>query len=391
MNHDTSKPHSFDSMKILAIEPYYGGSHKAFLDGWLARSSHDWTLLTLPARKWKWRMRHAAVTLAEDVAARIAGGESWDLLFCCDMLNLAEFLGLSPNCVRRLPSAVYFHENQLTYPTRCESERDFHYGFTNMTTALAAYAVWFNSAYHRESFLDALMDVLRRMPDYQPLHAIGRIRDKSVVQPPGIDELPPRNARTPGPLHILWAARWEHDKNPETFFEAIGRLESRRIPFRLSVIGEQFRDAPAVFGAARERFAEHIEHWGYLESRDEYVAALAGADVFVSTANHEFFGISAAEAIAAGAFPVLPDRLAYPELVDRIDSVEPGEFLYSGGADGLSDRLALLAERIDSGGPWRSDPQRGIRAMAELTWRRRAAQLDAALSEVASGFSRACG
>ncbi|MHC4927823.1 MAG: tRNA-queuosine alpha-mannosyltransferase domain-containing protein, partial [Planctomycetota bacterium] len=43
---------------ILVLESYYGGSHKAFLDGWLGRSEHDFTLLSLPPNKWKWRMRH---------------------------------------------------------------------------------------------------------------------------------------------------------------------------------------------------------------------------------------------------------------------------------------------------------------------------------------------
>ncbi|MHC4370623.1 MAG: tRNA-queuosine alpha-mannosyltransferase domain-containing protein [Planctomycetota bacterium] len=51
-------------MKILALEPYYGGSHKAFIDGLSKASRHDWTLLKLPAHKWKWRMRHSAITFA---------------------------------------------------------------------------------------------------------------------------------------------------------------------------------------------------------------------------------------------------------------------------------------------------------------------------------------
>ena len=36
-------------MKILMIEPYYGGSHKAFIDGLSAVSRHEWTVLTLLA------------------------------------------------------------------------------------------------------------------------------------------------------------------------------------------------------------------------------------------------------------------------------------------------------------------------------------------------------
>jgi hypothetical protein len=38
-------------MKILVLEPYYGGSHKTFLDGLQAHMPFDFMLLTLPARK----------------------------------------------------------------------------------------------------------------------------------------------------------------------------------------------------------------------------------------------------------------------------------------------------------------------------------------------------
>ena len=40
-------------LRILALEPYYGGSHGAFLDTWAANSAHEWTLETLAARHWK--------------------------------------------------------------------------------------------------------------------------------------------------------------------------------------------------------------------------------------------------------------------------------------------------------------------------------------------------
>lgn len=140
-------------MRILALEPYYGGSHKAFLDDWSVVSRHDWSVFKLAPYKWKWRMRHSAITFADQIKQCGDKGRERDLIFCSDMLNLAEFLGLAPEAVQKLPAVVYFHENQLTYPVRFESERDYQFAMTNMTTALAAKSVWFNSAFHRDSFL----------------------------------------------------------------------------------------------------------------------------------------------------------------------------------------------------------------------------------------------
>ena len=44
-------------MKITFLEPYYGGSHAYVADILVRKSRHQVTLVTLPARKWKWRMR----------------------------------------------------------------------------------------------------------------------------------------------------------------------------------------------------------------------------------------------------------------------------------------------------------------------------------------------
>ena len=105
-------------MRILALEPFYAGSHRQFLDGWIEHSKHDWTVLGLPGHKWKWRMRHAPITFADQVRKRFSTGERWDAIFCSDMLHLGEFLSLVPVALRQLPTTVYFHENQFTYPSR---------------------------------------------------------------------------------------------------------------------------------------------------------------------------------------------------------------------------------------------------------------------------------
>ena len=187
-------------MNILALESYYGGSHKALLDGLSGRSRHRWTVLTLPAHKWKWRMRHSAITFAEQVRELVEKGQTWDLLFCSDMLNLAEFVGLAPAEVACLPKITYFHENQVTYPVRFSDERDYQYAMTNLTSALCADTVWFNSDFHRDSFLDAMTAFLKSMPDHQPLAEVDNIRAKSAIYPPGIEPVAGHVARTPGPI-----------------------------------------------------------------------------------------------------------------------------------------------------------------------------------------------
>jgi len=359
-------------MQLLALNPYQGGSHAAFLDGWRAHSRHAIVPLTLPAHHWKWRMRHAAETLA---TRAVALDDAFDAVWCTSMLDLAAFRGLAPATLAALPCHLYFHENQLTYPTRDTdgslASRDHHFAVTHATSALAALrsggSVAFNSAFHRDGFVTQLRKLLRKMPGRELVHAADWLEEAAQVRPPGID-VPPRapGGRVPGPLRILWAARWEHDKDPDAFFAALRKLKKRGVDFRVSVRGESFEQVPECFAIARERFAEHIDDWGYAADRADYVATLHRCDVFVSTARHEFFGLAAIEAVAAGCFPVLPHRLAYPGVFG-----EDRRFYYGGTPDTLADRLAQLAAQLEGGSP-APVPE----AVAHHAWPTAAAALD---------------
>ena len=370
-------------MRVLALEPYYGGSHRAFLDGWVQRSCHQWTLFTLPAHQWKWRMRHAALTFVRQFDERVIGGDRWDVMFASDMLDLAAFRGLAVQTQFLPPCVVYFHENQLTYPVRFEEERDAHFTFTNLTTALAATEVWFNSNYHLREFYDTLPAWLARVPDRQPLESTREACAKSTVQYPGVETFSDRTFRRDGPLRIVWAARWEHDKNPELFFEAVEILQGFDIDFRLYVVGEQFRNSPAIFKTARQQFEDHIDHWGYQATRERFEGVLGGADVYVSTALHEFFGIGAVEAIRAGCFPLLPRRLAYPELLELKDDTDMSPYFYDGSARMLAERLRDLANELACGGSCYKSGEVARTSCRRFDWDRRAQELDVALESVA--------
>ncbi|UCG32072.1 MAG: DUF3524 domain-containing protein [Phycisphaerales bacterium] len=364
-------------LRILAIEPYYGGSHQAFLDGWKRASGHEFRVLTMPARKWKWRMRGAAMWCAERLAEAEFGGD-FDLIFTSDMMPVADLRALLPVRLRHLPLVCYFHENQLTYPLSPDDRRDYQYGFTNITSCLAANEVWFNSGYHRNDFLTATNKLLMEMPDCLPTGIARRIEARSRVLHPGVDlsELKGRMSHAAGePPVIVWNHRWEYDKGPETFFRALFSLSEAGMGFRLRVAGERFRTEPAIFDEARRRLTEHVDHFGYYETREAYLEALESADLVVSTAVHEFFGLAVVEAIAAGCFPILPDRLSYPEL---IPPEWHSQVLYRDDSL-LARRLAAALER-----------QPGEEARRELAtharrcdWRQRAEAFDDAAREAA--------
>ncbi len=317
-------------MRLLAVEPYYGGSHRAFLDGWRSHSRHTWDLLTLPAHHWKWRMRLGAVTLAEQARALVSRGQSYDVVVCSSMLDVACWRSLAPVAMAQVPHMLYFHENQWAYPTQRGDARDVHFGLTQLTSALAVVQscrvrttpIWWNSAYNRDTFFAGLADLLSKMPGESPTHALSALQTSSCLHPPGFEvsrATPPRtfDPAAGKPMRLVWAGRWEHDKRPELFFTTVRTLIERGIDVRLSVLGERFNLVPAAFGQARELFASRLVHFGYLPDRSAYEDALCEADVFVSTAAHEFFGIAAVEAAAAGCTCVLPRKLAYPEVFGR--------------------------------------------------------------------------
>lgn len=327
-------------------------------------------------------MRHAAVSAAQWVNQRDDEECRWDLIFCSSMLDVATWRGLlvrpSPPCV------VYFHENQLTYPDPTGGARDLHFGITNWTTSLAADSVWFNSHFHLQNWDEAIRELLGRMPAPSLHDSANGARCKYAVQSPGILPIEPASRPPETPLSIVWAARWEHDKRPDLLLDAVVRLREQGVQFSLSVLGESFGRQPDCMDVLRQNHSEVIAHWGMAEVAD-YRQILKRSDVFLSTADHEFFGVSAVEAMSAGCYPILPNRLSYPELIcDGVVGATLSEHLYD-GQDELVNLLSKVHQRKrHSGSVWLADPLEISRTMRRYHWEMRCAEMDTALEAVAS-------
>jgi len=365
-------------LKFLFLEPFFGGSHKDFAEGLTAHSTHDIDLVTLPARFWKWRTRGAALHFIKNIPP-LCG---YDGLILSDLMSLSDFKCLAgPSCP---PALVYFHENQITYPVAPGESRDVQFGFTDITTALAAHRILFNSHTHFDDFFDALPGFLKQMPEYKPWWVVEAIRNKAAVLYPGCQfsaepaagyEKP---GKSDGPPLIIWNHRWEFDKNPGDFFDALDAVSGRGLDFRLAILGENFQAVPKVFIAARERFGDRILHYGYVDSKEEYHRWLRRGDIVVSTANQENFGISTVEAIRFGCLPLVPRRLVYPEIIP--DRFHP-HCLYRSREE-LVAKLNHLLLNLDSFSALRGEL---ACAMARYAWEHLILRYDGELHALAGG------
>lgn len=308
-------PHSpHHRPRILLLSAYDAGSHQRWRQQLVAsQPEFNWEVLALPPRFFRWRIRGNALTWLQEPALKA----SYDLLIVTSMVDLASLKGFHPR-LARTPSILYMHENQFAYPDSGRQHSSAEPKMVNLYSAIAADQVLFNSAWNRDSFLGEAYRFLDKMPDGLPDGLINRIREKSRVVPVPIDDRlftgrrHTVNAQCP---HLLWNHRWEYDKAPDRLLLMLDALAAAGQDFRLSVVGEQFRNQPEAFDLIHQRHRERIVNWGYLQSRADYDRLLAEADVAITTALHDFQGLSVLEATASGCMALAPDRLAYREYV----------------------------------------------------------------------------
>ncbi len=306
-------------MRVLLLSAYAAQSHRYWQRGLRAMfPDWEWRELELPPRYFSWRVR--GNPLHWSLAERPVLEARYDLLIATSMVDLATLRGLVP-ALARVPSLVYFHENQFDYPQDRQRHNLLEAQMVSLYSALAADRLAFNSAYNRESFLAGLTGLLARLPDFVPDGVVQSLAEKSEVLPVPI--LPPPEPAGEGavgpwparggtsPMRILWSARFEHDKGGDRLLAILRQLEAAGLDYQLALTGPQFRGAPPEFAQMEQEFAHRLVQFGFVESEAEYRAWQRGADVILSTALHEFQGLAVMEAVSLGCVPVVPDRLAY--------------------------------------------------------------------------------
>ena len=326
---------------VLLVEPYLGGSHRAWAEGWRAHSRHDVEIVGHEGRHWRWRMRGGAVSLARAVRAR--EGPSPEVVVASNMLDLASFRGLAD-----LPGAAwvqYLHENQLTYPRQEGEALDSGLAWMQWRGLVAADEIWSNSAFHRDELLDGLDRLLGAVPDHDHRAERAALESRLLVIPPGVDVDACRaGERRPNPRPLVVSnQRWHHDKDVGAVLRSLRRIADAGVGFDVAVVGDHSGGEAERLDPILDELGDRVIARG-LQPRTDYLDLLRRADIVVSAARGENFGIAVVEAIAAGARPVVPDALAYPEVVPESHHAA---CLYGPGE--LGRRLRDTIEAVDAG------------------------------------------
>jgi len=290
---------------IWLLSAYRSDSHASWAD-WLVNTftEFNWHKLELPGRHFRWRIRGNPLSWLHQLPEQIP-----DFILATSMVDLSTLKGLHPR-LANIPCIYYFHENQFAYPVS-KNQVDFvEPKMVQLYGALAANKLLFNSVYNRDSFLQGVEKLLKRFPDEIPDSVVDTLKDKCDVLPVVISPIEKKEAKNK--KLILWNHRWEYDKAPQVFSEALLQLNQINPDFELALLGHRSTIKPDALLGIEQKLGDKIII-NEKVSKDEYQQYLSQSAIIVSTAIHEFQGLSVLEAISAGAVPLVPDDLCYRE------------------------------------------------------------------------------
>jgi glycosyltransferase involved in cell wall biosynthesis len=310
---------------VWILSAYAADSHKAWADWLIDCQPHlHWRRLELPGRFFRWRIRGNPLSWMDRLPLGVPA-----LMVATSMVDLATLKGLCPR-LARVPAIYYFHENQFAYPRSAKQDASVEPQMVQLYGALAAQRILFNSRFNRDSFLDGVDALMSKMPDAVPDGLRQRLAAKAAICPVPI--APVAAGPKSGRRLIVWNHRWEYDKAPDLFADAVLAAADRGADFDLALLGARSAPPPEALVRLRQHLGERIVADGRLD-RETYHRILGRASIVVSTALHEFQGLAVLEAVSAGARPLVPDALCYQEQYPEACRYPPAD------TAALTDRL----------------------------------------------------
>jgi len=241
------------------------------------------------------------------------------LLFTSEAMNLADLHRLMPD-MAKVPSVVYFHDNQLPAGEGAEASGN---ELANLSTAMAASEIWFNSQYHQYSFQAKATALVARQPELLNRNPMAEVIGKSVLMVPPMD------------LHIAkhLQASAKYSRRPRTIFVPTRDADIQLLNQGLTILARRGEEFELVTVGPLDDLSPEFTRVTIPEV-DEYaqVAGMLQSSIFLSGRFASPCDHQAALALSAQCWPVLPADGAYLELIPQ---ELHGQCLYNGTPDGL--------------------------------------------------------
>jgi glycosyltransferase involved in cell wall biosynthesis len=126
------------------------------------------------------------------------------------------------------------------------------------------------------------------------------------------------------------------------FFELLFTLAEQGVDFEVAILGQRFSRQPEIFIEGKEKLGTRVVQFGCTEDFAVYARRLWQADILPVTSHQDFFGISVMQALYCGCYPLLPNRLAYPELLPA----ESHDFYFYKNFNDLLNRTKTALQNI---------------------------------------------
>jgi len=180
------------------------------------------------------------------------------------------------------------------------------------------------------------------------LAAIGPDRDRIRTLPNGIDYAQIRNTTAAAQgFDVLFAGRLIKDKRVDLLLEAFDRAASTEVT--LGIIGDGPERAALETQAERLASCDRITFLGFLEDYEDVLGQMRAAEIFISPSTREGFGLTYAEAMAAGCTVIGAD---HPDSA-AAEVIGSAGFLASPTVSGVTE---TLKRALDGARPT-TDPQ----------------------------------
>lgn len=177
----------------------------------------------------------------------------------------------------------------------------------------------------------------RRLSSVEGLWAMSNIH--VTGNPITLAEMPPLNT-APRENIIIHSNRWDKEKRPDVFVEAMCCLWGMRQDFRVFITtsrsGFKSNDPALLHILDDVPFPYEI----IVGPKAAYYKTLAWAKVFVSTTIEENFGYNLVEAMASGVTPVVPNKFSHPKII--------GAFPRSLVDHGVQEYAVACSQALDS-------------------------------------------